>query len=190
MRIQGLGTRGGFALLAMMLVAGWLVGCGGSASQTPSAEEIDKQPWEVVMESPIDTVSVTTYGENAEMAGSDPYQPDPPEGEEYDTPILDQPQVTETQTPITVVEVPDPQVFTPGWRVQIFASSSMVNADELARVARGTFAEPVYVEYIPPMYKVRVGDFMTRKDADHMKARVEAKKMDAFVVEALVVKPS
>ena len=103
---------------------------------------------------------------------------------------MDQPQVTETQAPMTAETVPDPQVFTPGWRVQIFASSSMVNADELAHVARGTFMEPVYVEYIPPMYKVRVGDFMTRKDADHMKARVEAKKMDAFVVEALVVKPS
>jgi len=177
--------RGGSAFLLMMLVTGWLVGCGGSSSQTPSAEEIDNQPWEVVMESPIDTVTVTTYGESGEMAASEPYQPDPPEGE--DAPILEQPQVTETQTPVAV---PDPQVFTPGWRVQIFASSSMVNADELARVARNTFAEPVYVEYIPPMYKVRVGDFLTRKDANHMKARVEAKEMDAFVVEALVVKPT
>ena len=189
MRTRRLEMRGGFTLFVIVLVAGWLVGCGGSASQTPSPEEIDKQPWEVVMESSIDTVSVTTYGESEEFA-ADSYRPDPPEGEEYDTPILDQPQVTETQTPITPVAVPDPQVFTPGWRVQIFASSSMVNADELARVARGTFMEPVYVEYVPPMYKVRVGDFMTRKDADHMKARVEAKKMDAFVVEALVVKPS
>ncbi len=174
----------------MMLITGWLVGCGGSSSQVPSAKEIDKQPWEVVMESAIDTVTITTYGESVEMGASDPYQPDPPEGEEFDGYLMDRPQVTETQAPMTAEKVPDPKVFTPGWRVQIFASSSMVNADELARAARGTFMEPVYVEYIPPMYKVRVGDFMTRKDADHMKARIEAKKMDAFVVEALVVKPS
>lgn len=190
MRTRRFGVRGGSALLLMMLMTSWLVGCGGSSSQIPSADEIDKQPWEVVMESSIDTVTVTTYGESGEMAASAPYQPDPPEGVEPEGSLMDQPQVTETQAPMTPEKVPDPRVFTPGWRVQIFASSSMVNADELARVARGTFMEPVYVEYIPPMYKVRVGDFMTRKDADHMKARIEAKKMDAFVVEALVVKPS
>ena len=42
----------------------------------------------------------------------------------------------------------------------------------------------------PPMYKVRVGDFLSRSGADAMKTRVRSEEyQDAFVVEALVVRP-
>ena len=172
----------------MILVMG-LVAC-SSSKEKPSAD-FDEQPWEVTVESPLDSMTVTTYGQTVENRASETLaDPDPPEGTEVGTPVLDTPEVTETRTPVRQEE-PPPQVFTPGWRVQIFASASMVNADELARVARTRFSEPVYVEYEPPMYKVRVGDFFTKSAASSMKTRVHAEDyQDAFIVEAMVVRPN
>jgi cell division septation protein DedD len=87
------------------------------------------------------------------------------------------------------VALPDPEEFTPGWRVQIFASSAMASAEELAKEARRKFTEAVYVEYEPPLYKVRVGDFLTKPAAKQMATRVQAEGYDAWVVETLVVRP-
>ena len=181
------------ALVLMISTAMVVAACGGG-SKEPATPNIDDQPWEVTVESPLDTITVTTYGESEDDLAADPWNPAPPEGTEIEaplmtTPLMTTPLVTETQTPMEQ-SVPDPQVFTPGWRVQIFAASSMVNADELAEMARRRFTEPVYVEFEPPMYKVRVGDFMTRSAADNMKTRAKAEEFeDAFVVEALVVRP-
>ena len=99
------------------------------------------------------------------------------------------PAVTETTPPMEETPVPDPQDFTPGWRVQLFASTSMVAADEEAHVAREKFSEPVYVEYEPPLYKVRLGNFLTKAAAQSMATRVRAEGYDAWVVETLVLRP-
>jgi cell division septation protein DedD len=74
-----------------------------------------------------------------------------------------------------------------GYRVQLFASSSEAvarqRADEFARV----FAEPVYLDYEGLLYKVRVGDFVSRDEAEALRRRVaEAGYDGAFVVETEV----
>ena len=52
-----------------------------------------------------------------------------------------------------------------GFRVQIFASSSLEKAEAVAKQARTVFSDRVYVEYSAPLYRVRVGDFSTKEQA-------------------------
>jgi cell division septation protein DedD len=179
------------------LVAGILCGLvlGCAKAKEPPAPDVQKGSWEVRMESPLDTVQVTV-GPEGETA-STPATP---------TPILETPVVTESvgatttkngpatggisTSPTAPAMPPGTQAFTPGWRVQIFASSSMVSAEALASRARRQFTEPIYVEYEPPLYKVRVGDFLTKEDARHMANRAKAENFDAWVVEDLVLRPA
>jgi hypothetical protein len=51
-----------------------------------------------------------------------------------------------------------------GYRIQVTAVPDSAVAIEIARglQARLGMAFPVYVDFIPPFYKVRVGDFPTR----------------------------
>jgi len=75
----------------------------------------------------------------------------------------------------------------PGYRVQIFASSEEPRAKEVAAEARSRLAEPVYVVYEAPLYKVRVGDCATRGEADALKERASAQGFDgAWVAETTV----
>lgn len=75
----------------------------------------------------------------------------------------------------------------PGYRVQIFASSEEPRAKEVAAEARSRLAEPVYVVYEAPLYKVRVGDCVTRGEADALKERAAAQGFDgAWVAETTV----
>jgi hypothetical protein len=175
-------VAGGIAAGTMVLA---LVACGG-AKQTTKAD-VDGQPWEVRVESPLDTMTVTTYGGEQVVETTSTSDPDSPETNTVSTMTVESPTVTESRPTETV---PDPDVFTPGWRVQIFASTSMVSADDVAAGARSRFTERVYVEYEPPMYKVRVGDFLTKREAEIMRTRVLAEDFDAWVVEALVVRPN
>lgn len=75
----------------------------------------------------------------------------------------------------------------PGYRVQIFASSTNEGAERVASEARFKFTEQVYVEYEPPYYKVRVGDYKNRSDAEIL--REKAKSLgypDAWIVQTEV----
>jgi len=58
-----------------------------------------------------------------------------------------------------------------GFRVQIFASSSLEKAEAVAKQARTVFSERVYVEYSAPLYRVRVGDFTTKEAALGLKEK-------------------
>ncbi len=71
-----------------------------------------------------------------------------------------------------------------GYRVQIFATLKKEKAQYIASRARKVLSRPVYVEYIPPFYKVRVGDFRNREDAEEYRDYLRANGYpDAFVVE-------
>ncbi|UCF79365.1 MAG: SPOR domain-containing protein [Candidatus Eiseniibacteriota bacterium] len=74
-----------------------------------------------------------------------------------------------------------------GYRVQIFASSSMERAEEVASQARSVFTESVYVEYSVPLYKVRVGNFLSKDEAMQFRQRaIEAGYEGAWVAEAII----
>ena len=156
-------------LAAGIWIAGW--GCGGGG-ETPRAEVDDRQ-WEVRLESPLDTVVVVdaeelpdaSPPETTAAASGTPSAPEPP-------------------------PVPDPRDFTPGWRVQIFASHSLQLADGKAKEFGAVFDEPVYLEYEPPFYKVRVGDFLVKRDAETYRDRIAGRGWSgAWVAETLVLKP-
>ncbi len=75
----------------------------------------------------------------------------------------------------------------PGYRVQIFASNTNDGAEKIASDARFKFTERVYVEYDPPYYKVRIGDYQNRSDAEIL--REKAKNLgfaDAWIVQTEV----
>lgn len=167
-------------VLAVMMIGGLtLAGCGSSRGTSPQADTWD-EPWEVRVESPLDTVTVA----------EDPYAATSPQSGGGFSESPAEPIASSEVAPKPADPAPASQVFTPGWRVQILASSSMVNAEELAQRARGRFTEGVYVEYEPPLYKVRVGDFMTKAAAKQMVTRAQAEGFDAWVVETLVVRPN
>jgi hypothetical protein len=184
---------------------------GGCGAKQPPATQVDKQPWEVRVESPLDTIQVTpATGSGGAQTATGTQSTTGPQttgsagtstGTASGAPILDTPVVTETAaamtassggavTPAVHTPVPDAKDFIPGWRVQIFASTVMTTSEAAAEKARHQFTESVYVEYQAPFYKVRVGDFLTKEDARHMMNRAKSENYGtAWVVEDLVVRP-
>ena len=61
--------------------------------------------------------------------------------------------------------VPDDDIM--GFRVQIDMFSSESEAQQCARKAELKFAERVYIVYQPPFFRVRIGDFETKEEADN-----------------------
>ncbi|MEN3045859.1 MAG: SPOR domain-containing protein [Candidatus Hydrothermales bacterium] len=114
------------------------------------------------------------------------------------------PKVTETveEGEVAVAPTPEPKPTPPtpepkkvfGYRVQIIAldASKPGNKEKANKYAREAEARlrgehKVYVEYIPPYYKVRVGDFLSKEEADKMKMRLRGLGyFDAWVVETEV----
>ena len=72
------------------------------------------------------------------------------------------------------------------YRVQLLASTLEEEAESLLEVAMGLFSENVYVEYFEPYYKIRVGDFLEKKEAEVMRERAyELGFVDAWIVETI-----
>lgn len=111
----------------------------------------------------------------------------------FEEPILP-PPITETPPMITeepITPTPPPPTPAPatilGYRVQIFASSTQQNASRVAGDARTTFGNAIYVDHVPPYYKVRVGNCLTKQEADVLKGKaLQAGYRGAFVVETMI----
>lgn len=73
-----------------------------------------------------------------------------------------------------------------GYRVQIFYDSGN-NSKNRAFAKKGQFiaqySEGAYLSFQTPNYKVRVGDFRTRMDAEGFKVKISGTFPDAFVVK-------
>lgn len=101
--------------------------------------------------------------------------------------IVEEPPEEFVVEPEVISPSPPEAVETLGFRVQIYAFSSRPGADAAAEKARLRFPERVYVDYITPYYKVRVGDCVTRAEAEMLKARArQFGYTDAFIVETMV----
>ncbi len=90
-----------------------------------------------------------------------------------------------TYTPTSSPSVAPASVY--GFRVQIFASSTQKGASKVADDARSLFGGKVYIEHTPPYYKVRVGDCLTKEEAEVLKNLAISKGFrGAFVVETMI----
>lgn len=164
--------------------------------ETEGLEEVvvfEEEPTPVVSEEPILPVE------------EEPLLPPPPVDVEEEPGMAEEeivlipppPTVKEPTIPETPVaesyEPPQPEspVMAPqkvyGFRVQIFASSTEENAGRVASDAREVFDDRVYVEYIAPYYKVRVGDYLTHEEVEPLKDKaLSLGYRGAFIVETMV----
>ncbi len=69
------------------------------------------------------------------------------------------------------------------YKVQLFATYDEMKANKVADELKPKFTDEVYVEYIAPYYKVRVGHFATKEQAE-MARNIAREKgyADAFIV--------
>ena len=59
-----------------------------------------------------------------------------------------------------------------GFRVQIFATQDRNKADQLQKELALKFDEKIYIIFEAPNYKLRIGDFLDRNDADILRMRL------------------
>jgi cell division septation protein DedD len=101
-------------------------------------------------------------------------------------PIVQPPPPREPYVPAEPKAPVSPQSIY-GFRVQIFASNTEENANRVAEDARGAFNDRVYIEYVAPYYKVRVGDYLTREEIEPVKNKaLSLGYRGAFIVETMV----
>jgi cell division septation protein DedD len=75
----------------------------------------------------------------------------------------------------------------PGFRVQLLSVSDMDRAQEEKKKAMFKFNTRVYLEFESPLWKLRVGDFKTRKEADALRQEaVGLGYRDTWIVQTLV----
>ena len=120
---------------------------------------------------------------------------DPLSLEEEDIQVKPRPEATEAdETPRVLKEaVPETEEAVPeseliqGYRVQLFASETEQNANEAKKRAIFKFDERVYLIFQGAYYRLYVGDFVDRKDAEKLALEAQRKGFDgAWVVPARV----
>ena len=63
------------------------------------------------------------------------------------------------------------QIIVEGFRVQVLATSTRGNADRLRDELTNEYGEDIYIVFEAPNYKVRIGNFIDRRQAE--KLRIE-----------------
>lgn len=171
-----------FWVLSMAVGTALLGGCLHSASKTadtgaPPAPESSSSTPASSTSTPAQSTSASGSTSPVPEFGTLPPPPPPPDAAPASG------SVATSEGWIT----PAPASQTPGYRVQIFASSDRTKAESAAAEARQRFSEPVYIEFETPLYKVRVGDCATRHEADLLKEKAGTQGYDgAWVAESQV----
>lgn len=76
-----------------------------------------------------------------------------------------------------------------GFRVQIMTTKSIQKADSLSLKLNSELIDSVYVIYEAPNYKVRVGDFVTRSEADLLREAMKKKGYSSAWVISTKITP-
>jgi cell division septation protein DedD len=80
--------------------------------------------------------------------------------------------------------------FTYGYRIQVLATSNKKQVEKLKEeILKKGINYPIYIKYVPPMYRLRIGDFQNYEEAQ--KALNQIKNLgykDAFVIEDFINK--
>lgn len=86
--------------------------------------------------------------------------------------------------------VPEPDSQKPryaiGYRLQVFASSDRSTAEKVRDRAAKETRMAAYLDYEDGLYKVRIGDFVERKEALAAKASVEKLFSDCWIVRTTI----
>jgi cell division septation protein DedD len=102
----------------------------------------------------------------------------PPSGSFIEEPLEEKPVVVSST----------PSVTRRGYRVQIGAYGSQAEANATADRARSLLTKSVYIQYIAPYYKVRVGNFINKYEATQYKNQLRnTSYRDAWVVESEII---
>jgi hypothetical protein len=98
--------------------------------------------------------------------------------------------LSETADTAAAVQPDQPVEYVQGFRVQIFASTSIDAAKQRKTEAEGLFPkEWFYIQYDPPTYKIRAGNFLQRYEAERfVKQADEQGFRDAWAVPERVIK--
>jgi hypothetical protein len=62
-----------------------------------------------------------------------------------------------------------------GYRLQIFESSSVEETNRTLRKFERSLKDSVYMVFEAPLYKLRLGNFVTKKEAEKQKANLKKK---------------
>lgn len=100
------------------------------------------------------------------------------EEREEETPIFEEEIIVETKEPKKML----------GYRIQIGAFKNKTAAEQEANRARSILDKEVYIDYIIPYYKLRLGNFLSRSDAVSQLNQVLNKGFKgAFIVETTII---
>ena len=81
--------------------------------------------------------------------------------------------LTDSDTKVNAVKSLDSNITEiEGFRVQVFATQDRNRADQLQRELVLKFDEKVYIIFEAPNYKLRVGDFLDRENAEILRMRL------------------
>lgn len=96
--------------------------------------------------------------------------------EEYPVALPQSAQITDTLTMQGVADTAAIDTTAPGevYRLQIFTSRLYTEASREKAIAEEIFNLPVYLDYEVPYYKLRVGDFAARGEAEDMLPEIKA----------------
>jgi cell division septation protein DedD len=173
---------------------------GEDTTKAPTAETVTPPTTTEETVNPPPVAETVTPPPVEEVASAPPITP-PAASEESVAPappltkvaVAPAPAPAPTPAPATALiptpsETPaSPQGSIYGFRIQIFASSTEKNAMKIVDDARSSFGGKVYVEHLAPYYKVRVGDCLTREDAQLLKTKaVGMGYRGAFIVETMI----
>lgn len=182
-------------LLAVLVPSLSLAACSGLRPQGPSAPEVD-------VEAPAEGYPVyETFDPSGYDAAPDvPERAEPvdPDDIEHDVPerVMEGRVVVPGQGPPAPTTEPVPTQVE-GYRVQVFSTASRDAAERVRSDALAWWAEarsepgaPAALEanvgYQQPYYRVRLGAFATREEADQALALVRRRFPDAYVVPDVV----
>lgn len=79
-------------------------------------------------------------------------------------------------------------VETSGYRIQLISTQNLAEAISTKAQADSLYSMPVYVDFEPPNYKVRIGNYITNEDARSMQLDMQRQGFkNAWVVPSKIV---
>lgn len=131
-------------------------------------------------------ITVPVIGQDKPVTLDETFNPD-----SLEEPVLDWPVMLRPGNRIQEKEPAEADSTEEGYRIQVISTQNLEQADSLKRELAAPFNDQVYITFDPPNYKVRVGNYRFRSDAE--KAQLTLEKMGyrtAWIIRTrIVVRP-